>query len=199
VKFLSNFSQYNGLAMYYKFLEPRTEDIQKAFSIISSSIGVYEKQLMTVYNCKPEWPVCLYDFSFKNRVPNFFVLKVAKSLNDYVDWNYFAPGHRKEILRHDVYFRTDSTGKRTVNDDELLIERHYHLCASNEHFVPNFKKRYEIMDPLLLDNKNMIFAIDNELDINDKIQCFIKDVSQKISSGTEESLRKASESFKHAR
>jgi LPS O-antigen subunit length determinant protein (WzzB/FepE family) len=55
------------------------------------------------------------------------------------------------------------------------------------------------MDPLLLDNKNMIFAIDNELDINDKIQCFIKDVSQKISSGTEESLRKASESFKHAR
>lgn len=65
--------------------------------------------------------------------------------------------------------------------------------------MSNFKKRYEIMDPLLLDNKNMIFAIDNELDINDKIHCFIKDVSQPISSGAEESLRKASESFKHAR
>ena len=44
---------------------------------------------MTVYNCNPEWPVCLYDFSFKNRVPNYFCFKVAKNLNQYVLHNYF--------------------------------------------------------------------------------------------------------------
>jgi hypothetical protein len=33
------------------------------------------------------------------------------------------------------------------------------------------------MDPLLLDNKNMVFTIDDEADVNNKIQCFISDVS----------------------
>lgn len=164
--------------MYYKLFEPRTDEIQKAFTIISSSIGVYEKQLMTVYNCDPEWPVCLYDFSFKNRVPNYLMLKVKNNLTDYINWNYFTPGYRIDSFRHDVYFNIAHDGRRIVNDDELLIERHYHLCSSNEHFVPNFKKRYDIMDPLLLDNKNMVFAIDDEVDINEKIQCFISDVSK---------------------
>jgi len=90
MKFLSNFSQYNGLVMYYKLLEPRTEEIQNAYNIISSSIGVYEKQLMAVYNCSPEWPVCLYDFSHKNRVPNYICLKVKKSLNEHIIANYFT-------------------------------------------------------------------------------------------------------------
>jgi hypothetical protein len=43
VKFLSNFSQYNGLGLYYKLIEPRTEEVKAAFDIISSSIGQYEK------------------------------------------------------------------------------------------------------------------------------------------------------------
>jgi hypothetical protein len=58
-----------------------------------------------------------------------------------------------------------------------MIERHYHLCSSNHDFVPHFKRRYDLMDPLLLDNKNMIFLIDNEKDINDKIETFIAEVS----------------------
>lgn len=29
------------------------------------------------------------------------------------------------------------------------------------------------MDPVLLDNKNMVFEIDNEVDINAKVQNFI--------------------------
>lgn len=33
------------------------------------------------------------------------------------------------------------------------------------------------MDPLLLDNKNMVFEIDSDIDINEKVECFINDVS----------------------
>jgi hypothetical protein len=87
---------------------------------------------MTVYNCDPLWPVCLYDYSFKNRVPNYFVLKVENNLTEYINPNYFALGHRKDSFRHDAYFTIALNGKRTVNDDELLIERHYHLCSANK-------------------------------------------------------------------
>ena len=64
-----------------------------------------------------------------------------------------------------------------VNDDQLVIERHYHLCSSHPDFVPCFKRRYDLMDPLLLDNKNMIFRIDDEKEINEKIEGFILEVS----------------------
>lgn len=81
-------------------------------------------------------------------------------------------------------------------DDELLIERHYHLCSANPDFVPNFKKRYNIMDPILLDNKNMIFQIDSDKEIDRSIQQFIREVSQPISLKEEEQLRRTSEEHK---
>ena len=42
------------------------------------------------------------------------------------------------------------------------------------------------MDPILLDNKNMIFKIDSEKEINRSIRKFIKEVSQPISLKEEE-------------
>ena len=83
-----------------------------------------------------------------------------------------------------------------MNDDELVIERHYHLCSADPSFVPQFKKRYNLMDPSLLDNKNMVFAIDNEMDIADKIKDFIKDVTCPISEELERRLSISSEQAK---
>jgi hypothetical protein len=47
---------------------------------------------MSIYHCDPEWPVCLFDFSFKNRDPNMFAFKVKPSLDDYVIPDYFQKG-----------------------------------------------------------------------------------------------------------
>jgi len=45
---------------------------------------------MSIYDCNAEWPVCIFDFTFRNRNPNFFVFKVARSLYEYVRPNYFG-------------------------------------------------------------------------------------------------------------
>jgi hypothetical protein len=110
-------------------------------------------------------------------VPNYLCLKVANNLNSYIMPNYFyGPGKINNVQSRDrrisqqtpyVDFLKDGT--KYILDDELLIERHYHLCQNGKDFVDNFKKRYLIMDPSLLDNKNMIFEIDNEVDINEKV------------------------------
>ena len=44
---------------------------------------------MSIYKCNPEWPVCLYDFTFKNRNPNFFSYKVKKDLTAYLRPDYY--------------------------------------------------------------------------------------------------------------
>lgn len=92
--------------------------------------------------------------------------------------NYFyGPGKINNVQSRDKrisnnvspYFDFLKDGNKYILVDELLIERHYHLCEHGKNFVDNFKKRYLIMDPLMLDNRNMIFEIDNEVDINEKV------------------------------
>lgn len=47
------------------------------------------------------------------------------------------------------------------------------MCSANPSFAELFKKRYNLMDPSLLNNSNMVFAIDDEKDIAEKIKAFI--------------------------
>jgi hypothetical protein len=94
----------------------------------------FERELMNIFNCKPEWPICLFDFTYKNKVPNFFNFRVGKNLNSFIIDNYFEDdGMTIEvnpklsiINRHSDYF-------------DLLIERNIHLCTHTTGFVPNFK------------------------------------------------------------
>ena len=39
------------------------------------SLDQFESEIMQIFNCNPDWPICLFDFTFKNRIPNFIVLK----------------------------------------------------------------------------------------------------------------------------
>jgi hypothetical protein len=47
---------------------------------------------MRCFECNPEWPLCLYDFSFKNKCPTYFVFQTAKPLDSYVIDDYFERG-----------------------------------------------------------------------------------------------------------
>lgn len=48
-----------------------------------------EKELMNVFNCNPEWPICLFDFSYKNKIPNYFSFKIDQDFNERIIENYF--------------------------------------------------------------------------------------------------------------
>jgi hypothetical protein len=56
---------------------------------MKQSLDKIEQNLMSIYKCNPEWPVCLYDFTFKNRNPNFFSYKVKKDLTAYLRPDYY--------------------------------------------------------------------------------------------------------------
>ena len=46
--------------------------------------------MMSYYTCEPEWPCCSYDFSFKEKNPNFFALRVKQPLSDLIMPEYFS-------------------------------------------------------------------------------------------------------------
>ena len=45
---------------------------------------------MRVFNCNPKWPLCLFDFTFKHKIPDFIILTVSNNLHKYVIDDYFG-------------------------------------------------------------------------------------------------------------
>lgn len=45
--------------------------------------------LMHVFNCNTDWPICLFDFTIKQKCPNYFAFKVQMPLNTFRRENYF--------------------------------------------------------------------------------------------------------------
>ena len=72
----------------------------------------------------------------------------------------------------------DTSKKEEVCCDEsdLLCERNTHLCqrvengqlVKNYDFVKNFKICFVKMEEMLYANSNLLFTLDNEIDINKK-------------------------------
>jgi hypothetical protein len=44
---------------------------------------------MNIFKCKPEWPICLYDFTYKNKIPNYFCFRIEEDLTSKIIDNYF--------------------------------------------------------------------------------------------------------------
>lgn len=103
-------------------------------------MDMIERDLMQIFKCDPSWPICLYDFSYKNKCPSYFCYRVEHNLNEYIIPNYFD-----RIRRHDG--PTTWMAMTGIGIDELVIERNDHLCCSHRHFVKFFMKRFIANDP----------------------------------------------------
>lgn len=74
---------------------------------------------MDLFDCDPKWPICLFDFTYKNKVPHYLCFKVGGDLRSFIKDNYFefanSPPKRttdKEKLTFENY-----------TEQDLLIER----------------------------------------------------------------------------
>lgn len=45
--------------------------------IFQISLEKYEQEVMKVFECDPSWPLCLYDFTYKNKIPQFLCFKTS--------------------------------------------------------------------------------------------------------------------------
>ena len=98
---------------------------------------------MDHWNCKKEWPICLYDFTYKNRLCNYFAFKVEGDLTRLINPNYFD--FRRPDWR-DPWIDLNDTSRFTMmtsyQQKDLIIERSPHLCHNHPDFQPKFKKMF---------------------------------------------------------
>jgi len=111
---------------------------------------------MAIFNCDPAWPVCLFDFSFKSKIPSFLSFRVGHDLTSLIKEDYFTGTDQRESGK----VEPDNALNMTSQND-LLIERNFHLCQ-NELFVSNFKNRFIANDPELLSNQHLDFFFEDE-------------------------------------
>ncbi len=81
VKFLNKFYLYSGIA--------KSTEREKQFDI-------NKNECVDELRCNPRWPVCLFDYTYKNKVPEYFIFRVDPStytiIDDYCDrkLDYFS-------------------------------------------------------------------------------------------------------------
>lgn len=84
LNFINKFFLYNGLS---KFNEQH--------EIFYKSMDLFEKELMEIFNCDTSWPICLFDFTYKNKVPNFVIFKIERELTECIIDNYMGEEHKQ--------------------------------------------------------------------------------------------------------
>lgn len=83
---MNQFYLFNGLNKYYDHIikemnkgiitnEKTLKEAQRCLGILNSNLDGKEGELMKVYNCNTSWPVCLYDFTYKNKSNSYQVMK----------------------------------------------------------------------------------------------------------------------------
>ena len=137
---------------------------------------------MEIFNCNQKWPICLYDFAFKNKNPSYLCLKVEADLSSYIleDYYYCNFAHvSQQTSKYTPY-------NYLINDSraELVVERNYHLCNHKDfpNFVQNFKTRYNAKDEYLLQNTCVRKILDDDTQLHKLHFSFIEQVSEPLTT-----------------
>jgi hypothetical protein len=88
MKFLNRFCLFSGLSRMKCDNIPKNEK--------------YEEAIVNHFNCDPKWPVCLYDFTYKNLCENYFVYRTREMPPIFEDYfgNPEVDGSRKPEIEH---------------------------------------------------------------------------------------------------
>ena len=140
-----------------------------------------QQDIMSVFDCQEEWPVCLFDFTFKSNCPNFFIFRVQDELTTFVKDGYFnfTTSSPKMTPSGPVKFLNALDHK---SSSDLLVQRHPHLCKFNQFFVERFKKRFIAADTTLLDSEYLKALFSQEKVLEEARTKFVSDVSVELTT-----------------
>ena len=82
LKFMNKFYLYAGLQKMYEQSDSPNKDV------FHKSLDTYENSLMDIFNCDQDWPICLYDFTYKNKIPQYLCFRTHKEAPTVIE-NYF--------------------------------------------------------------------------------------------------------------
>jgi len=115
---------------------------------------------MKIFNCDVQWPLCLFDFTYKNRIPQFLCFRASNDPPVIIeDYFYCKSGNSSQsssperLKQSNVYKSVRSSMAPTY--EGILIERGNHMCCQSMNFVENFKVLFDQGDNDLFGNPNL--------------------------------------------
>ena len=149
--FLSQYSLFSGLKL-------RSHDIQHT--------GDRENDIMKIFRCDPAWPVCLYDFAYKNKIPRYFCFRVKAQLTSLLISDYFNDE------RLDSKSQKPGAPLIQSNLSDVMIERNPHYCTHPK-FRSSFQFLFETQSDLLLGGSEIFkFSIIDEVQIQRQLDLY---------------------------
>ena len=133
------------------------------------SMEEIQRDLINKFDCNPEWPICMFDFTYKNKVPTSFCFKMENNLSSYCHENYFNSHDESGTAPAKRPF----SSPRSLS--ETLIERNNHICLSTPttDFVKNFKSMFLSEHYIFFKSNIFNFSINNHADIKEKLNRFV--------------------------
>ena len=106
---------FQKLQMINKFYLQGGMDPSGEFAGDKKSMEQMQTDLINKFDCNSSWPICLFDFTYKNKIPTYFCVRAQCDLSTLIrDEDYFDSAYsRRKIVRTST----------TINDNGLLIER----------------------------------------------------------------------------
>lgn len=156
----------------------------RSFTSLTTSQDPTVHDKMKDFNCDQKWPVCLYDFTFKNKVVTQFCHKVSHPLSIFIVDDHFYPTNPDQAKKTQEL----EARKQRIGDSEfsmVLREHQPHVCRNDNpnhlgsHFVRNFKILFMNSDDILLKNMNLNLKIFDENDISKKLRAFKEEIAGK--------------------
>ena len=94
-------------------------------------MDLYENDLMAIYNCQGDWPICLYDYTYQSSNPEQIVMRVGHDLHSLIKPDHFfercVSGRVRDVQTKQPQFAPKPLSQKQ-KDLELVIERNKHLC-----------------------------------------------------------------------
>ncbi|CDW77765.1 gtpase-activating protein [Stylonychia lemnae] len=105
--------------------------------------NAFENNAISEYKCDMEWPICLYDFTFKVIYPQFFCYKVDR--NHVIEWNYFDFDN---LPRSNDYFnhRATTSYRNNISISDQFAFNNQQMAGNHESVQMEDLMKYSIED-----------------------------------------------------
>ncbi len=92
----------------------------------TKTFDINKSECVEALTCHKSWPVCLFDYTYKNKVPEYFAIRVKSSSYTVIE-NYF---YAEETSLWD-YFYTPNISEKS--SDSMVEEAENDLKSPNSH------------------------------------------------------------------
>ena len=101
LKFLNKFYLYSELTKQFadnNFGNAAANGVskEKAMEQFCRPLDKYELEVMSIFNCNKDWPICLYDFTYKTKIPEYIALRTSSGPIAFMD-NYMDNPNQNEM------------------------------------------------------------------------------------------------------